>query len=229
MLPIHPGTFFRDNYPNCARAAEVVGIVYDNLDRIFKYLFMFLEEDTSTRLVVESQLLLSSEKEIGKARVILGYFKPSTQGAEEQRKKIQEFNQMLKDLNVSPNNFSGGEISDAEHFYTSAMLASIHWALSDIGSSLWDIALEGVILNIKNGTQEVTQSFGPNTNSPLPGGIFLKRRKDWEFSNALNSQLDQVIGPNDAGKRYAMLLTELKRIKIAAQSSEGEYDRYLTQ
>lgn len=95
------------------RSAVIVQLVYDNIDDLYvsggvgDVLFDAWSAATNGR-----------DDRIVRARLLLAEYKQTGESAAPQ---VEAFNALLRDANLSPNDFTGEEISDAEHFFAAAL------------------------------------------------------------------------------------------------------------
>lgn len=145
----HPGVFLRKNYPQLSRIAELSSIVYDHIDD-------FMAGD-DIAVEIANNLTLFQINKIVRCRVFLGNHKTSfvigdsdfwirRPTKKEIDRDYEDLNNKLKFLNVlKVPKFTGEEISDAEHFYASAVLACsggvVFGSIAHIvGTFVWDVA-----------------------------------------------------------------------------------------
>ncbi len=191
MVTENPGVYFRDLMPHYARAAKICELVYSNISKLYKPMHA-AGEDTA------SFITLGGDADIIKCRCLLGYYKPTIGGsAEDVKQALIEFNQLLKDNAIHPNNFTGSELSDAEHFFASAVITMVPilgLVANPIANYAWDFLLPYYKSLYKNAIKTV--NFEQSALN-VPGNIVDDMRYD----------VNQLTGPDLAGHRYGISVT----------------------
>ncbi len=172
---VHPADFWRTYMPGHAhdRAALAVQLVYDNIDILYS---------PSHAVGVDAMLAMTAwqDDSLVRSRGLLGYYKQTGSDAQAIASDIEAFNTLLRDNGLSPNDFTGAEISDAEHFVTAAVMTMVPLFGTVIGPSfsfVWEGA-QGVIGSVRAGNL-----------------------------NSLQYNMDQFIGADMAGAAYGMMKT----------------------
>jgi hypothetical protein len=191
MVYENPGVYFRELYPNYRRAAQICELVYANIDRLY-------EPKHDGGSSVASFITMGGDEDIIKCRCLLGYYKPTggdSAGA------LEEFNQLLKRNSITPNDFSGGELSDAEHFYTSAVMTMVPILglfATPTAIFLWDYELP-----LLTSYYKVIDKWSEYT---------LKEHFE-NFANRMRYDVKQLTGPDLAGHRYGISVTYINSAK----------------
>lgn len=116
------------------RSALIVQLVYDNINDLYS---------TSMGPSVDAMNAATvwQDDDLVRARALLGYYKQTGSDAAAIAADIAAFNALLRDNGLSPNDFTGEEISDAEHFVTGAVLTmapGLGLVLGPTFSFLWE-------------------------------------------------------------------------------------------
>ncbi len=202
MVTVNPGVYFRELYPSYQRAAKICEVVYDNIERLFKR-----EYDAGG--TVATIITLGGDIGIIKCRCLLGHFKPTIGGTlEDVKQSVIDFNKLLKDNHITPHDFTGSELSDAEHFYASTVITMVPilgLVASPTASLLWDF-LKPAASATNSGVQRLL-SGGHWTDD----GAFSEFVTN--FKNNMRYDVDQLVGPDLAGHRYGMSITYYNNTK----------------
>lgn len=176
--------------PHYVRAAKICEVVYDHIDRLYKPM-----HDQGS--LVSSIVTLGGDEGIIKCRCLLGYYKPTLMSDEEKKMAIEEFNTLLKTNGIHPHNYTAGEVSDAEHFYASAVITMIPilgLVANPIANIAWDFLLPNLKAVYKNGDRTI---FGDQALSELPA----------KYIDDLRYDANQLVGPDLAGHNYGYYIT----------------------
>lgn len=191
MATVNPGVYFKELMPQYARAAKICELVYSNISRIFKPEF-------DAGGTVATIITLGGDFDVIRCRCLLGYYKPTIGGtAEDVKQALIDFNKLLKDNSIYPNDFSGGELSDAEHFFASAVITMVPilgLVANPVANVAWDFLLPAAKSINKNVQKSLRldQEWGEFAN---------------EFEKDMSYDVNQLVGPDLAGHRYGMYLT----------------------
>lgn len=171
----HPAGFWQSYMPGSQydRAALVVQLVYDNIDDLYM-------PSHATAVGAMNALTAWQDDDLVRTRAVLGYYKQTGSDAQDIHGDIDAFNRLLSDHGLSPSDFTGGEISDAEHFVTAAVMTMVPLLGLVIGpafSFLWEGG-QGAIGSIRTGN-----------------------------SDSLKYNMEQFIGADMAGAAYGMTRT----------------------
>lgn len=186
MVTINPGVYFRQLYPSYWRAAKICEVVYDNIDRLF-------QPKHSGGSSIMTFVTLGGDEGIIKCRCLLGFYK--TTGGDSVQ-DLKDFNQLLKDYHIKPHDYSGGELSDAEHFFASAVITMVPvlgLAMNPIANVVWD----GWHVPILSGLYTTYNTWGQRNLREHLSNFENRMRYDWQ----------QLTGPDLAGHRYGLDLT----------------------
>lgn len=170
-----PADFWRDYIPGSQydRAALVVQLVYDNIDTLYSPIYDSSVSPLNALTAWEDDALVRS-------RALLGYYKQTGSDAYDIQADIDAFNKLLMDNGLGINDFTGAEISDAEHFVTAAVMTMVPILGLVIGSTfsfVWEGG-QGLIGYVR-------------TNSTA----------------SLKYNMEQFIGADMAGAAYGMMRT----------------------
>lgn len=170
-----PAAFWRSYMPGSRydRAALVVELVYQNIDSLYDPVY-------DTGVSAMNALTAWQDDDLVRSRALLGYYKQTGSDAASILADIAAFNQLLRDHGLSPNDFTGGELSDAEHFVTAAVMTMVPLLGLVVGSSfsfVWEGG-QGVVGAVRTGT-----------------------------SQSLEYNLQQFLGADMAGVAYGMMRT----------------------
>ncbi len=163
----HPAGFWRawSSGARYDRAALIVQLVYDNIDSLYSPIY-----DTSVGESIMNTATLRQDDALVRSRALLGYYKQTFSDSQAILDDIDAFNTLLDDNGLSPSNFSGEEISDAEHFFVGAvfgLIPAIGFGLGVGFSFLWDYAIQGSLgfiinRNYKSLKHNIEQFEGPD-------------------------------------------------------------------
>lgn len=147
----HPADFWRSYMPGTDydRAAMVVGLVYDNIDT----LFLPIHESTVGAM---NAITIWQDDQLVRSRALLGHYKQTGSDAQAILADIAAFNALLRDNGLSPHDFTGEEISDAEHFVTGAvttMVPALGLALGPGFSFYWEY-WQGLYLGVRTSSTD---------------------------------------------------------------------------
>ena len=147
----HPAGFWRSYLPGSQydRAALVVELVYDNIDDLFLPVH-------AAAVGPMNAFTAWQDDDLVRARALLGYYKQTGSDAQSIQADIDAFNTLLRDHGLTPNDFTGTEISDAEHFVTAAVMTMVPFLGLVIGPSFsfaWEGA-QGAIGVVRTGNRE---------------------------------------------------------------------------
>ena len=171
----HPAEFWRSYMPGSRydRAALLLGLVYDNIDDLFS-------PSHATAVGTMNALTIWEDDDMVRTRALLGYYKQTGSDAAAIQADIVAFNTLLSDHGLSPSDFTGEEISDAEHFATGAVMTMVPILGLVVGpafSVVWEGG-QGAIGAVKTGS-----------------------------SDSLKYNMEQLIGADLAGMAYGMTRT----------------------
>lgn len=168
-----PADFWRDYIPGNRydRAALVVELVYDNIDT----LYLPIHDSTVGTM---NAITAWQDDALVRSRALLGYYKQTGSDAYDIQLDIAAFNQLLRDNGLSPNDFTGAEISDAEHFVTAAVMTMV--------------PLLGLVV-------------GPTFSLAWEGGQGAIGYVRTRSTASLKYNMEQFIGADMAGAAYGMM------------------------
>ena len=152
----HPADFWQSWVTEATydRASIIVRLVYDNIDTLFLPMH-------DSIVGTFNPLTLWQDDRLVRSRALIGYYKQTFSDAQAILSDIAAFNALLRDNGLSPHDFTGEEISDAEHFVTAAVLTMIPGLgllAGPFGCIVWEVG-QGVYGSV--GTQS-TDSFKYN-------------------------------------------------------------------
>lgn len=196
MVTINPGVYFKELMPQYDRAAKICELVYSNISKLFKP-----EYDAGG--TIATIITLGGDFDVIRCRCLLGYFKPTIGGTPDDVKQaLIDFNLLLKANGIFPHDFTGSELSDAEHFYASAVITMVPilgLAVSPMGSLAWDLFLPEA----------------KSINRYVQKKLHYERQDDFTtvFERDIRYDVDQLMGPDLAGHRYGMSITYFNNLK----------------
>jgi len=188
MVTVNPGVYFKELYPSYWRAAKICEVVYSNIDWLFMPKYNHAYGGS-----IASFVTLGGDEGIIRCRCLLGYYK---QTGGDPIQDLKDFNQLLKDHKISPNNYTGGELSDAEHFFASAVITMVPvlgLALNPIANVFWD----GTTVPGLTGLYKTYDKWDDYS---------LKQHYE-NFANRMRYDWAQLSGPDLAGHKYGMSVT----------------------
>lgn len=202
MVTTNPGIYFKEYMPWLARPALICELVYDNIYSLFA-------SRHDAGYDVASFITLRGDEDIIKCRCLLGYYKPTIGGtAADVRQSVIDFNKLLEDNNITPHDFTGVELSDAEHFYASAVMTMVPilgLVATPVGAVAWDLIVPGF--------KSIYSNIKETWNSGNWEDFADKIEKD------MRHDIHQLTGPDLAGHAYGMSVTYVNNAEWYAQSA----------
>lgn len=202
MAYYNPYVFFRTVQPSYRRAAQIVEDVYRNID----YLYDNRTMSASLEMFRAVTFCTDDNDRFNRTRAVLSSFKQTGSDAASIKADIKRFNSLLDECAIrsKKNDYSGGEISDAEHFCVAAFLSMnpVGIATGAILSAAWDVLKPIIICTFKHvHFKRVDTSKVPYLRHvPLFDVTF-----DFNpFSADLLYDLKQFAGPDTAGVLYGI-------------------------
>lgn len=198
-----PYVFFRTVQPSYRRAAQIVEDVYVHIDQIYDAATM----GASFEMFRAISFCVDSQDRFNKTRAVLSSFKQTGSDAASIKADIRRFNELLDGCKIRTvkNNYTGGEISDAEHFCVAAFLS-----MNPLGfgtgfglAALWDVVKPIIVCAFKHTHVKRIDTSQISLLKDVPVYDFTFSFNP--FSADLAYDLKQFAGPDTAGVLYGLI------------------------
>ncbi len=176
-IDLPPAQFFREythmlHGTKFARAALIVELVYNNIDTLY------VSAPGSANDIFAGIVnfgTIYQDDALVKSRIVLAEYKQTLTGsAAGIHVSTAAFNTLLQNNGLSPNDFTGEEISDAEHFCTASVISSVPLAglvAAQYAIYLWD-GISGVKALIEENDQLAERNFDQLNGPDMAGAIY---------------------------------------------------------
>ncbi len=202
MAYYNPYIFFRTVQPSYRRAAQIVEDVYRNINQLYDDRSM----SASLEMFRAITFCVDDNDRFNRTRAVLSRFKQKGSDVAAITSDIKRFNALLDECNIrnTKNNYTGGEISDAEHFCVAAFLSMnpVGIATGALLSGAWDVLKPIVIGTFKHVHIKRVDTSNVAYLKHVP--VFDITFDFNPFSAELLYDLKQFAGPDVAGVLYGI-------------------------